>query len=154
LIELGNNESQYLKVYEDSVPEKLAYNFCLEHNLDFASLQSLTKEIKRTLYKIKEKERKNNSFEIPNKSPLKNATQIKDSNSLKNIYSNNITDKKDTNNDINKLKYNFKDISKSLKRPIIYQFKIIIKDENISNKKVKSKNVKKYEKNMYFLGNK
>ena len=154
LIELGNNESQYLKVYEDSVPEKLAYNFCLEHNLDFTSLQSLTKEIKRTLYKTKEKERMNNSFEIPNKSPLKNATQIKDSNSLKNIHSINITDKNGPNSDINKLKYNFKDISKSLKRPIIYQFKIIIKDENIPNKKVKSKNVKKYEKNMYFVGNK
>ena len=154
LIELGNNESQYLRVYEDSLPEKLAYNFCLEHNLDFTSLQSLTHEIKKQLYKTRKKERMNNSFEIHNKSTLKNATGIKDSNSLKNIYSNNITDKKEINNDINKLKYNFKDISKSLKGPIIYQFKIVIKDENIPNKKVKSKNVKKFEKNMYFVGNK
>ena len=153
LIELGNNESEYLKIYEDSIPEKLAYNFCLEHNLDFSSLQNLTKEIKRTLYKTKQKEKTNNSFEIHNQSPLKNNEQLKESNSLKDIHSDNKTEKKDIKNNINKQKYNFKDISKNLKSPVIYQFKIIIKDENVSKKKAKIKN-KKFEKNMYFVGNK
>ncbi len=149
LIELGNNESEYLKIYEDSIPEKLAYNFCLEHNLDFSSLQNLTKEIKRTLYKTKQKEKTNNSFEIHNQSPLKNNEQLKESNSLKDIHSDNKTEKKDIKNNINKQKYNFKDISKNLKSPVIYQFKIIIKDENVSKKKAKIKN-KKFEKNFNY----
>ena len=33
-IEIGNNQTKLLKVYNNSIPSKLAYNFCLEYNLD------------------------------------------------------------------------------------------------------------------------
>ena len=159
LIELGNNEKKYLKIYKNSIPEHLAYNFCLENNLDYNSLQKLSSEIRNALNEAKNQEKLNNSFEINNKKSLNNnSTQIKVSNSLKNIHSNaNIKEKKDSysNCDLTKQKYNFKDISKTLKRPIIYQFKIIIKDEDNSKKQqLKIKNIKNNEDNLYYIGNK
>ena len=48
-IELGDNEKKFLKIYNDSKPEQLAYDFCLQNNLDFDSLQELTEEIKNAL---------------------------------------------------------------------------------------------------------
>ena len=32
-IEIGENEKKYLKIYSDSKPEQLAYEFCLQNNL-------------------------------------------------------------------------------------------------------------------------
>ena len=49
VIELGENEKKFLKIYPDSKPEKLSYDFCLQNNLDFNSLQELTEEIKNAL---------------------------------------------------------------------------------------------------------
>ena len=48
-IELGDNEKKYLKIFNNTFPEKLAYEFCLQNNLDFNSLQELTEEIKNAL---------------------------------------------------------------------------------------------------------
>ena len=48
-IEIGNNQTKYLKVYNTSIPSKLAYNFCLEYNLDYESLKKLTYEIKNLI---------------------------------------------------------------------------------------------------------
>lgn len=45
-IEIGENEKKYLKIYSDSKPEQLAYEFCLQNNLDFDSLQELTTQIR------------------------------------------------------------------------------------------------------------
>ena len=150
-IELGNNKTEYLKIYKDTIPDKLAYNFCLKHNLDFNSLKKLTNEIKNALIQSKKKEKLNNSFEKANKTTLENFSQIKNSNSMKNIHDNDLNSiKNDNNYENNKKKYNFKDISKNLKRPIIYQFKITIKNEQ--NPKIKNSN--KIEKNEYYIGNK
>ncbi len=49
VIEIGENEKKFLKIYPDSKPEKLSYDFCLQNNLDFNSLQELTEEIKNAL---------------------------------------------------------------------------------------------------------
>ena len=48
-IELNENNQKFLKIYPDSKPEELAYEFCLENALDFESLKILTKEIKNAL---------------------------------------------------------------------------------------------------------
>ena len=45
-IEIGEGEKKYLKIYNDSKPEQLAYEFCLQNNLDFDSLQELTTQIR------------------------------------------------------------------------------------------------------------
>lgn len=45
-IEIGDGEKKYLKIYNDSKPEQLAYEFCLQNNLDFDSLQELTTQIR------------------------------------------------------------------------------------------------------------
>ena len=40
-IELGDKNKQLLNIYLDSKPEQLAYDFCLQNNLDFDSIQNL-----------------------------------------------------------------------------------------------------------------
>jgi len=167
-IELENNHIEYLKIYKNSIPNKLAYNFCLEHNLNYDSLLKLTSKIKNALNaskkKQKQKQKKNNSYESINKiQPIENISPIKNCNSSKNIHNNN---KKTQNKNLIKKeikcvmsqqKYNFKDISKNVKRPIIYEFKITIKEGEQTQKKSKNKSqnkkAKNIEKNEHFIGN-
>ena len=52
-IELGDKSKKYLKIYIDSSPEELAYNFCKENQLDYNSLKNLTNEIKEVIYSAK-----------------------------------------------------------------------------------------------------
>ena len=52
-IELGDKKKQLLNIYLDSKPEQLAYDFCLQNNLDFESMQNLTEEIKNALSNYK-----------------------------------------------------------------------------------------------------
>ena len=52
-IELGDKKKQLLNIYIDSKPEQLAYDFCLQNNLDFDSMQNLTDEIKNALSNYK-----------------------------------------------------------------------------------------------------
>ena len=49
VIELREGEKKKLKIYSDTNPEKLAYEFCLKNNLDFESLKQLTSQIKQAL---------------------------------------------------------------------------------------------------------
>ena len=166
-IELEDNHTEYLKIYKNSIPNKLAYNFCLEHNLNYDSLLKLTSEIKNAINESKKKKnkkpKKNNSYESLNKiPPIENISPIKNCNSSKNIH-NNINNnnknviKKEIKCVMSQQKYNFKDISKNVKRPIIYEFKITIKGGEQIQKKSKNKNLskktKKIEKNDHFVGN-
>ena len=48
-IEIGNNQIKLLKIYNNSIPSKIAYDFCLEYNLDYDSLKKLTFEIKNLI---------------------------------------------------------------------------------------------------------
>ena len=52
-IELGDKKKQLLNIYLDSKAEQLAYDFCLQNNLDFDSMQNLTEEIKNALSNYK-----------------------------------------------------------------------------------------------------
>ena len=52
-IELGDKKKQLLNIYLDSKPEQLAYDFCLQNNLDFESMHNLTEEIKNALNNYK-----------------------------------------------------------------------------------------------------
>ena len=52
-IELGDKKKQLLNIYSDSKPEQLAYDFCLQNNLDFDSMLGLCEEIKHALNNYK-----------------------------------------------------------------------------------------------------
>ena len=52
-IELGDKKKQLLNIYLDSKPEQLSYDFCLQNNLDFDSMQNLTEEIRNALSNYK-----------------------------------------------------------------------------------------------------
>ena len=58
-IELGDKKKQLLNIYLDSKPEQLAYDFCLQNNLDFDSMQNLTEEIKNALSNYKNEPNQN-----------------------------------------------------------------------------------------------
>ena len=62
-IEIGNNQTKYLTIYNNSIPSKLAYNFCLEYNLDYESLKKLTYEIKNLISETNKKMQFNKSFD-------------------------------------------------------------------------------------------
>ena len=98
-IELGDNEKKFLKIYNDSKPEQLAYEFCLQNNLDFNSLQELTEEIKNA-FKAKNTSIQNfnqnninpNNFNQNTFSQNNNFSQnnFQDSNNYSNTTNNNI----------------------------------------------------------------
>ena len=48
-IEIDKNESKSLRIYQDSIPEKVAFQFCKENNLDYIENDYLVKEIKKIL---------------------------------------------------------------------------------------------------------
>ena len=81
-IDLGENEKKFLKIYNDSNPEELAYNFCFINHLDYRSMNLLTDEVKKVF-----ESRKN----IPN-------TQ---SNEIRNSYNKNNVNNNYNNNDEN-----------------------------------------------------
>ena len=74
-IEIGNNQTKFLKIYNNSIPSKLAYNFCLEHNLDYESLKRLTYEIKKLITESNKTTQLNKYFEKSNK--LDNVIQFR-----------------------------------------------------------------------------
>jgi hypothetical protein len=48
-VEIDKDESRKLKIYHDSIPEEVAFNFCKKYNLDFMANDYLVKEIKKIL---------------------------------------------------------------------------------------------------------
>ena len=51
-VELEKGKSETIKIFQNSKPEFLAYEFCKKHNLDFNSLSYLTNQIKELLETI------------------------------------------------------------------------------------------------------
>ena len=135
-IEIGNNQIKYLKIYNNTIPSKLAYNFCLEYNLDYESLKRLTYEIKNLIIESNKKPQFNKSFEKSRKND--NLIQIKRNKSVSH------SPKRDDTNIYTKQKYNFKDITKEIKKPIEFDYKI---------KYNKEQNIIEEEKNNYIYRN-
>ena len=111
-IEIGNNQTKLLKVYNNSIPSKLAYNFCLEYNLDYDSLKKLTYTIKNLIERANQNSILNNSIEKKNKSMNHSPLKINEDNKkqelnkkekLKNNYENKYND--NSNKEINKSSY-------------------------------------------------
>ena len=44
-VELGDGNSESIKIYSDSNPEELSYNFCKQHNLDYQSMNYLNSQL-------------------------------------------------------------------------------------------------------------
>ena len=53
-LEDNNGECKQIKIYQDSDPFELSYNFCKENNLDFESMKYVKKYIKKIVKKFKE----------------------------------------------------------------------------------------------------
>ena len=95
-IELGDNEKKFLKIYNDSKPEQLAYEFCLQNNLDFNSLQELTEQIR-------------NAFHTNNKYSNQNIMLNQNNNFNSNIQESNSNDLISNNNNTKKNNNNIKE---------------------------------------------
>ena len=96
-IELGNQNIKYLKIYPDTDPDKLSYDFCAQNNLDYGSMQNLSLQIKNALNDAKK--------------VLKNSSQNsgQDSQITKGKNTNDLSSK-----EIQTPKYNFKDITTAI----------------------------------------
>ena len=55
-LETNNGERKQIKIYQNSDPFELSYNFCKDNNLDFESMKYLKKNIKEIVKKFKEDE--------------------------------------------------------------------------------------------------
>lgn len=51
-VELEKGKSENIKIFRDSNPDELAFEFCKNHNLDFSSLTYLTTQIKKLFENI------------------------------------------------------------------------------------------------------
>ena len=132
-IEIGNNQMKYLKIYNNSIPSKIAYDFCLEYNLDYESLKKLTFEIKNLISESNKKPKLNKSYEKSNK--IDNFIQIRKNKSVNISPIKVVKIKKEIK------KYNFKDIAKEIQKPLDYDFKLKTEDKEklIYNQKCKEK---------------
>ena len=128
-IEIGNNQTKYLTIYNNSIPSKLAYNFCLEYNLDYESLKKLTYEIKNLITETNKKMQFNKSFDKI-QGCSKEIIQIKKNKSVN--YS-----PIRLNESVNEeKKYNFIDITKMIKKPFEFEPKIKVNEkQNIKDEK-------------------
>ena len=149
-IEIGNNQMKYLKIYNDSIPSKIAYDFCLEFNLDYESLKKLTFEIKNLISESNKKPKLNKSYEKSNK--IDNFIQIRKNKSVNISPIKVVKIKKEIK------KYNFRDIAKEIKKPLDYDFKMKTedKDKQIYNEKYieKNRNDDINNNNKMLIGNK
>ena len=149
-IEIGNNQMKYLKIYNDSIPSKIAYDFCLEFNLDYESLKKLTFEIKNLISESNKKPKLNKSYEKSNK--IDNFIQIRKNKSVNISPIKVVKIKKEIK------KYNFRDIAKEIKKPLDYDFKMKTedKDKQIYNGKYieKNRNDDINNNNKMLIGNK
>ena len=135
-IELNENNKKLLKIYPDSKAEELAYEFCLENSLDFASLKQLTKEIKNALNQNNDIIKRTNSNGIDN--------------NYMNLNSDDIIGKKENNNYI--FKKNIIQKKNFINEP---KFENLIKEStNIKKKeelnKIYNRNYEKYKSNDSF----
>ena len=57
-LEDNNGQCQQIKIYKDSDPSELAFNFCKENNLDFSSMKFIKKNVKKIIKKFDEPKQK------------------------------------------------------------------------------------------------
>ena len=95
--ELGDKKKQLLNIYLDSKPEQLAYDFCLQNNLDFDSMQNLTEEIKNALANYKAD---SSNQELKNQSNEENVQKIEKEGKEENIENNDNSNNKEEENEI------------------------------------------------------
>ena len=96
-IELGDKKKQLLNIFLDSKPEQLAYDFCLQNNLDFDSMQNLTEEIKNALANYKAD---SSNQELKNQSNEENVQKIEKEEKEENIENNDNSNNKEEENEI------------------------------------------------------
>ena len=106
-VDLGHGKIELLNIRNNTSPDELSYNFCLQHNLDFKVVKYLINKIK-FFKESKIKENLMKSFNIINKqSPQSERDSSLNKNNLKKILSNNTyknenkNNYKDNNTDIN-----------------------------------------------------
>ena len=66
-LEDNDGKCKQIKIYQNSDPFELSYNFCKENNLDFESMKYITKNIKETIKRFRDK-KKNDLYFINNDS--------------------------------------------------------------------------------------
>ena len=138
-LETNNGEYKQIKIYQNSDPFEISYNFCKDNNLDFESMKYVKKKIKEILQKFNEDEHyiivdeENYEDENEDEDEYKKRVNLKEGKKNKN--------KKSTNELICSLiKKNFKLNHSKINRIAPLQIKI---NEDI-------KKINKFKKNILF----
>ena len=71
-LECENGKFDQIKIYPDSEPEELAFNFCIQNDLDCSTMKYITQEIKELLIQFK----KNNDLKELSKQFFKQQKEI------------------------------------------------------------------------------
>ena len=156
-IELDEGKSSNVKIFLDSKPEELAFDFCKENNLDYSSMSYLSNQIKTLMEKFTNEITKENNecieeLEEENTNTKRKQKKKKDRKEFKNINANTL--KKDTHTlfscekFFNRIKEN--NVSKSKNKSRLYSNNVMLTTNNSTNNTSVNNTSKKIKRNKSF----
>ena len=156
-IELDEGKSSNVKIFLDSKPEELAFDFCKENNLDYSSMSYLSNQIKTLMEKFTNEITKENNecieeLEEENTNTKRKQKKKKDRKEFKNINANTL--KKDTHTlfscekFFNRIKE--KNVSKSKNKSRLYSNNVMLTTNNSTNNTSVNNTSKKIKRNKSF----
>ncbi len=138
-LEFEKGKYKKIKIFPDSDPTELAFNFCKDNNLDFATMKYINSEIENLVLKFKTN---SNLEEITNNS----IQEVEEENMItdKTINSNEKSKDDLLNKENNKISENEKNDNETLSQELLYSIELEKKEnekeESLNNKKNKNKN--------------
>ena len=156
-IELDEGKSSNVKIFLDSKPEELAFDFCKENNLDYSSMSYLSNQIKTLMEKFTNEITKENNecieeLEEENTNTKRKQKKKKNRKEFKNINANTL--KKDTHTlfscekFFNRIKE--KNVSKSKNKSRLYSNNVMLTTNNSTNNTSVNNTSKKIKRNKSF----
>ena len=151
-LEFEKGKYKKIKIFPDSDPTELAFNFCKDNNLDFATMKYINSEIENLVLKFKTN---SNLEEITNNS----IQEVEEENMItdKTINSNEKSKDDLLNKENNKISENEKNDNETLSQELLYSIELEKKEnekeESLNNKKNKNFNQEIYNKEEIALNN-
>ena len=134
-LEFEKGKHKKIKIFPDSDPTELAFNFCKDNNLDFATMKYINSEIENLVLKFKTN---TNLEEITNNS----IQEVEEENMItdKTLNSNEKSKDDSLNKENNKINDNEKKDYETLSQELIYSIESEKKIENEKEKSINNKN--------------
>ena len=135
-LEDNNGECKQIKIYENSNPSELAYNFCKENNLDYSSMKYIKKNIKEIQKKFKQNKNELLYFTNDSIKEEEDEEQYNTDETLKELKES-LKEKEIENNDINKNSLKKNELLENLLNKKIILSKLKVNQISPMQKKIK-----------------